>query len=72
MVRLVEATGSSPRSWDAAIAAAVKAADVSSPIGVEVGRLWADLGAGRRLRHYHATVKVAYRQPLKTAAARRG
>jgi flavin-binding protein dodecin len=69
-VRLVEATGSSKRSWDAAIAAAVKAADVTTPIGVEVGRLWADLGAGRRLRDYHATVKVAYRQALKPASTR--
>ena len=70
VVQLVEATGSSPRSWDAAVAAAVKAADVSSPIGVEVGRLWAELDGGRRLRRYHAAVKVAYRQLLKTPSSR--
>ena len=69
-MRLVEATGSSPRSWDAAVAAAVKAADVRAPIGVEVGRLWADLDAARRLRHYHATVKVAYRQALRAPSTR--
>ena len=69
-MRLVEATGTSPRGWDAAIAAAVKAADVAGPIGVEVGRLWADLGGGRGLRRYHAAVKVAYRQLLKTPSSR--
>jgi flavin-binding protein dodecin len=60
-VRLVEATGVSPKSWDAAVAAAVKAAKVKAPIGVEVGRLWAEL-EGTRLSRYHASVKVAYRQ----------
>jgi flavin-binding protein dodecin len=72
VVRLVESTGSSARGWDAAVVAAVKAADVSAPIGVEVGRLWAELDGGGRLRRYHAMVKVAYRQALKVPAGRRG
>jgi len=36
--------------------------DAPQPIGVEVIRLWADLGPRERLRTYRATVKVAYRQ----------
>jgi flavin-binding protein dodecin len=65
-VRLTEVSGESPRSWDAAVAAAVKASDVSDPIGVEVSRMWADWN-GRKLSRYHVTVKVAYRQSLKAA-----
>ncbi len=61
VLRLVEATGESDRGWDAAVVAAVKAAKVKEPVGVEVGRLWAELD-GARLRRYHAAVKVAYRQ----------
>ena len=64
VVRITEATGESPRSWDSAVAAAVKAADVSEPVGVEVARMWADWN-GRRLSRYRVTVKVAYRQQLK-------
>jgi flavin-binding protein dodecin len=67
VVRLTEANGDSPKSWDAAIAAAVKASDVKAPLGVEVSRMWAEWGRGR-LSRYHVTVKVAYRQTLKTAA----
>lgn len=66
-VRTTEATGESPRSWDAAVVAAVKASDVDDPIGVEVMRLWAEWGRGR-LSRYHATVKVAYRQALRAAS----
>lgn len=61
VVRLVEATGDSTKSWDAAVLAAVKAAKVKAPVGVEVGRLWAELD-GARLSRYHASVKVAYRE----------
>src|SRR2546426_9117361 len=61
VVRLVEATGDSTKSWDAAVLAAVKAAKVKSPVGVEVGRLWAELD-GQKLSRYHASVKVAYRE----------
>lgn len=61
VVRLVEATGNSTKSWDAAVLAAVKAAKVKSPVGVEVGRLWAELD-GQKLSRYHAAVKVAYRE----------
>jgi flavin-binding protein dodecin len=61
VVRLVEATGNSTKSWDAAVLAAVKAAKVKSPVGVEVGRLWAELD-GAKLYRYHAAVKVAYRE----------
>ena len=61
VVRLVEATGDSTKSWDAAVLAAVKAAKVKAPVGVEVGRLWAELD-GPKLSRYHASVKVAYRE----------
>lgn len=65
-VRTTEATGESPRSWDAAVIAAVKASDVDDPIGVEITRLWAEWGRGR-LTRFHATVKIAYRQALRAA-----
>lgn len=61
VVRVVEATGESTKSWDAAVLAAVKAAKVKTPVGVEVGRLWAELD-GQTLSRYHAAVKVAYRE----------
>jgi flavin-binding protein dodecin len=67
VVRLVEATGDSTKSWDAAVLAAVKAAKVRAPVGVEVGRLWAELD-GARLSRYHASVKVAYREPQRAPA----
>lgn len=65
-IRITEATGASPRSWEAAVVAAVKAADVKDTVGVEVARMWAEWD-GKRLTRYHATVKVAYRQQLKLA-----
>jgi flavin-binding protein dodecin len=65
VVRLVEATGNSTKSWDAAVLAAVKAAKVKTPLGVEVGRLWAELD-GQKLSRYHAAVKVAYRQAQRS------
>ena len=46
------------------MAAAVKASDVKSPVGVEVSRLWAEVERGK-LSRFHATAKVAYRQTLK-------
>ena len=49
------------------MAAAVKASDVKTPVGVEVTRLWAEVERGR-LSRFHATVKVAYRQALKAAS----
>jgi flavin-binding protein dodecin len=61
VVRLVEVTGTSTKGWDAAVLAAVKAAKVKTPVGVEVGRLWAELD-GPKLSRYHAAVKVAYRE----------
>jgi len=61
VVRLVEATGDSTKSWDAAVLAAVKAAKVKAPVGVEVGRLWAEI-EGQKLSRYHAAVKVAYQE----------
>jgi flavin-binding protein dodecin len=67
VVRLVEATGDSTKSWDAAVLAAVKAAKVKAPVGVEVGRLWAELD-GRKLSRYHASVKVAYREAQRSPA----
>lgn len=69
VVRTTEATGESARGWEAAVAAAVKAAAVANTTGVEVVRLWADWD-GRKLSRYHATVKVAYRQALKAALKR--
>ena len=65
VIRLTEATGASSRGWEAAVAAAVKGSDVKDPVGVEVSRMWAEWD-GRRLSRYHATVKVAYRQSLKS------
>jgi flavin-binding protein dodecin len=67
VVRLTEANGDSAKSWDAAIAAAVKASEVKDPLGVEVSRMWAEWSRGK-LSRYHVTVKVAYRQTLKAAA----
>ena len=64
VIRLTEATGSSSRGWEDAVSGAVKASKVRAPVGVEVARLWADWEGGR-LSRLHATVKVAYRQPLK-------
>ena len=69
VIRTTEAIGESPRGWEAAVAAAVKAAAVADAIGVEVVRLWAQWD-GRKLSRYHATVKVAYRQALKAASKR--
>ena len=64
VIRLSEATGSSPRGWEDAVTAAVKSSDVKTPVGVEVVRLWAEWERGK-LSRFHATVKVAYRQALK-------
>ncbi|MEP6693565.1 MAG: dodecin domain-containing protein [Chloroflexota bacterium] len=64
VLRLSEATGSSSRGWEDAVAVAVKASDVKAPVGVEVARLWAEWDRGK-LSRFHATVKVAYRQALK-------
>ena len=64
VIRLSEATGSSPRGWEDAVTAAVKASDVKAPVGVEVSRLWAEWERGK-LSRFHATVKVAYKQALK-------
>lgn len=71
VVRVVEAVGSSGRSWDGAVTDAVGNAseDAAEPIGVEVVRLWADLDGRKRLRTYRAAVKVAYRQPITPAKA---
>jgi len=68
-VRLVEAEGDSTKSWDAAVLAAVRSAKVKDPLGVEVGRLWAELD-GSRLARYHASVKVAYRQSQRSTVRR--
>ena len=67
VVRVTEATGTSPRGWEAAVAAAVKASEAKDPIGVEVTRMWAEWD-GRKLSRYHVSVKVAFRQKLQTAA----
>ena len=66
VVRLVEASGTSARGFEAAVSAAVRSAagDVPKPIGVEVSRMWADLEGGTKPLRYHASVKIAYRQRL--------
>ena len=66
VVRIAEASGDSPKSWDAAVIAAVKASDVRRPVGVEILRMWAKWDGDRPSR-YHVTVKIAYRQTLKPA-----
>ena len=66
-MRVADATGSSPRGWEAAVAGAVKASEVDAPIGVEVTRMWAEWD-GRKLSKYHVSVKVAYRQKLGSSA----
>jgi flavin-binding protein dodecin len=65
-VRIVEAAGDSPQSWDAAVIAAVNKSDVRRPVGVEVLRMWATWD-GTKPSRYHVTVKIAYRQALKPA-----
>ena len=69
-VRIVDAVGSSTRSWDAAVVDAVRGAkdDAPDPIAVEVGRLWADLDEKSAIRLYRASVKIAYRQALRAPA----
>jgi flavin-binding protein dodecin len=69
VVRLTEVTGASSRSWDAAVAVAVKASEVKDPVGVEISRMWAEWARGR-LSRYHVTVRVAYRQTLKAETRR--
>jgi len=39
---------------------------VKTPVGVEVGRLWAELD-GQKLSRYHASVKVAYREVQRSS-----
>ena len=65
VVRIAEASGSSRRSWDGALKAALRSArgEVDRPIGIELGRQWADLSP-RGIATYHVAVKVAYRQGL--------
>jgi flavin-binding protein dodecin len=66
VVRVVEAAGDSPKSWDAAVIAAVNKSDVRRPVGVEIMRMWAAWD-GTKPSRYHVTVKIAYRQSLKPA-----
>ena len=71
VVRLVDATGASPTSWEAAVADAVRSVRgaVRAPLGVELTRQWADLAEGR-ISTYRVSVRIAYRQPLKPPARR--
>jgi len=71
VIRLVDATGASPTSWEAAVADAVRSVrkDVRSPLGVEISRQWADLDGGR-ISTYRVSVRIAYRQALKPPARR--
>ncbi len=65
VVRILEASGASRRSFEAAVAAALRSAskEISRPVGVEVARLWADVDGGA-IGTYRAAVKIAYRQTL--------
>ena len=58
VVRLSEATGSSPRGWEDAVAAAVKSSDVKTPVGVEVSRLEQLVLILVALDHAHADADV--------------
>lgn len=71
VVRLVDATGVSTTSWEAAVADAVRSVrkEVRTPLGVEISRQWADL-EGSRITAYRVSVRVAYRQPLKSPGRR--
>lgn len=66
VIRLVDATGASTESWEAAVADAVHSVrgEVRKPVGVEISRQWADLERGR-ITTYRVAVRVAYRQELK-------
>ena len=69
VVRLVDATGASPTSWEDAVADAVRSVrkEVRAPLGVEISRQWADLASGR-ISTYRVSVRIAYRQALKPPA----
>lgn len=71
VVRLLDATGASPTSWEAAVADAVRSVrkEVRAPLGVEISRQWADLDAGR-ITTYRVSVRIAYRQELKAPGRR--
>ena len=71
VVRLLDATGASPASWEAAVTDAVRSIrkEVRAPLGVEISRQWADLAAGR-ITTYRVSVRVAYRQALKPPGRR--
>jgi len=64
VVRVADAAGDSPKSWEAAVIAAVNASEVRQPVGVEIVRMWAKWDGDRPSR-YHVTVRVAYRQSLR-------
>ena len=66
VVRVVDAAGDSPKSWEGAVIAAVKSSEVRQPVGVEIVRMWAKWDGDKPSR-YHVTVRVAYRQSLKPA-----
>jgi dodecin len=66
VVRVVDANGDSPKSWEAAVIAAVRGSDVRQPIGVEITRMWAKWDGDKPSR-FHVTVRIAYRQSLKPA-----
>lgn len=67
LIRLADAVGVSPDSWEAAVADAVRSIrrEVPRPIGVEISRQWADLEAGRIIA-YRVSVRVAYRQEARS------
>ena len=71
VVRLLDATGSSPDGWEAAVVDAVRSVrkEVRAPIGVEVSRQWADLESGRVVT-YRVAVRIAYREALKAPGRR--
>ena len=64
VIRVVDASGDSPKSWDAAVIAAVKGSEVRRPVVVEITRMWAKWD-GEKPSRYLVTVRIAYRQSLK-------
>lgn len=65
VVRLTDATGTSPRAWEAAVLDAVAqvSREHAEVVGVEVMRFSAELADGT-IRLYRASVRVAYREQV--------
>lgn len=71
-MRVSDASGSSPTSFEEAVADAVRSVrrEVRAPVGVEVVRMWADLDGGA-VATYRVSVRVAYRETARPPARTR-